>query len=645
MLNAEASSLHRWWVPLAAIATLLAVLLLLFPFNSGDSSLNAPLGFALWAIWTGTGLDTDQDHSYCLLVPLMVGYVLWEKRAELSRAAGRGTNAGLLWIVLGLVAFWLGARAGKQYLGFIGIQLLLYGLITWFWGGAMFRKLLFAWLILIFAWPLPILDTAVAFPLRMIVSTSAHHVLSLIGIANLQSGTALVSAPTAAAAIGSRFQIDVADPCSGLHSLLPFMMFSSFYCYFFLPKSWQKWTVFLSTFFFAIAGNIFRIVTLVTGCLLWGSTFALGTDDNPSAYHEGCGFAVFVVGLGLECLFGYLIVRWSGSPSQEAAIRPTAPENHEPLIPASRNIPVFAFAAIMLVLYLVTPPILLPKEPGVVMALPDEVKLTGFDGGHFYGTPAPVSEAEHKLLPKDTEYARKDYDDFHRHQIYFSIVLSGLQQYTIHPPEICMVAQGWKILGHEDIPVDLDSGHRLMVRNLSLERNEPDADGQLHLRKAYYMYWYVTDGITTASHLERNLLSSWDRVVHGRDHRWAYVIAQSYITDTTYADGLNAGQTREMLTAFIRQIVPTFEKSEIPRYNRRPLIRRTPPRRRPPGCAWTSTTTPASTGARDGSRRACGSSASARFSSTRFRGLQRCAPRCCASSAPASAAAWWCARA
>jgi EpsI family protein len=414
----------------------------------------------------------------------------------------------------------------------------------------------------------------VAFPLRMVVSTSAHHVLNLIGIANLQHGTALLSSPTATAALGDKFQIDIADPCSGLHSLLPFLMFASFYCYFFLPRTWQKWTVFLSTFFFAITGNIFRIIMLVIGCLLWGSTFAVGTNDVPSHYHEGCGFAVFVVGLGLECLFGHLLVRFSPLQSEEARSRQAkaavdseaTPPTPAPVIPLGRSVTIFAFAAVMLVLFLVTPPIVLPKDPGVVMDLPDEVKLAGLDGGHFYGSPAPVSDAEHRMLPKDTEYARKNYDDFHRHKIYFSIVLSGLQQYTIHPPEVCLVAQGWKIVSHQDIPVALDSGHQLLVRNLSLERSEPDSSGQIHVHKSFYMYWYVTDGITTASHLERNLLSSWDRVVHGRDHRWAYVIAQAYITDSIYPEGMNADQTREMLTAFIRQIVPTFEKSEIPSY-------------------------------------------------------------------------------
>ncbi len=565
MLSVPRTNLHRWWIPIAKIGALFGVLLFAFPFNSGDSSINAPLGFALWAIWWGNGPDTSQDHSYCLLVPLMVAYLLWEKRGALAAFAGKGSNAGLVWIIVGLICFWLGARAGKQYMGFIGVQLLIYGLVTWFWGGAMFRKLLFTWAILIFAWPMPFIDTAIAFPLRMIVSTSAHHVLSLIGIANQQSGTALISSATPSLAAGAKFQIDVADPCSGLHSLLPFLMFSSFYCYFFLPRLWQKWLVFFSTFFFAIAGNIFRITTLVIGCLLWGTAFALGTNDVPSSYHEGCGFAVFVVGLGLECLFGYLVVRYSRPPVGEAS---SAPAQGAPLqeVPVWRSATVIGLAAMMLILFFVTPQVYLPRDTGVVMDLPDRVQLDSVAGGDFFGTPAEVSDVEHRLLPKDTEYARKNYDDFHQHRIFFSIVLSGLQQYTIHPPEVCLVAQGWTIASAKDIPIELSSGHRLVVRDLGLSRNVTAGDGDTSVEKADYMYWYVTDDITTPSHLERNLRSSWDRIVHNRDHRWAYVIAMSPVTNTIYNGGMDEHQTRDMLAAFIRQIVPTFQKSEIPSY-------------------------------------------------------------------------------
>ncbi len=569
MFAVPRENLYRWLIPVSATAALLAVLLLLFPFNSGDSSINSPLGIALWQTWTASGSDTP-DHSYCLLVPAMLAYLLFEKRRQIVETPVRGSNLAIAAILLGLLLFWIGSRAGKQYVGCAGIQFIVLGVICWYWGTALFRKLLFGWAILCFAWPLPFLDTAVAFPLRMIVSHCAYATLNLAGIPTVQSGTALFSAPTAAQTMGSRFQIDVADPCSGLHSLLPLLMFSSFYCYFFLAKRWQQWTVFLSSFVFAIVGNVARILMLVGGSILWGSSFAIGTNDVPSSFHEACGFAVFVIVLGLECLFGYLLQlvdrRWARQ--REPRIAPPASSREtdpaSSLVPLWRSGVMAALVALVLVVYAVSPPVYLPTEAGVLLSLPDQVTLPGLDsGGDFFGHPAEVSDVEHRMLPKDTEFARRNYIDYHDHQIFFSIVLSGVQQYTIHPPEVCLVAQGWTITGYEDIPIDLASGHRLTVRNLSLQRDALDA-GQNHITvKAYYMYWYVADNITTPSHAERNWISSWDRVVHNRDHRWAYVIAMSPIMQTISPGGLNAQQTRDMLTGFIRQIVPTFQKNEF----------------------------------------------------------------------------------
>ena len=571
MFRADATNLYRWYFPIGATALLFAVLLFLFPYNSGDSSYNSPLGLTLWSIWTTS--DDTADHTYCLLVPLMLGYLFYEKSALIARTSGRPSNGAIITIILGVILFWIGSRAGKQYIGCTGIQVLLLGVVYWFWSGAVFRRLLFAWAILCFAWPLPFLDTAVAFPLRMIVSHTAYYVLNVIGIATLQSGTALISAPTAALATGARFQIDIADPCSGLHSLLPLLMFSAFFSYFFFQKMWHRWAIFVSAIPFTIAGNVARILMLVIGCLLWGSDFAIGTNNVPSTYHEGCGFAVFVIVLGLECAFGFSLIALDHAYSKRAGIPPVpAPEPIraplEPLsfppVPLWRSGAILVLTIIATAVYAFSPPVFLPSEAGVLMALPEKVDVAGLDsGGSFYGNDAAVTEVEHRMLPKDTEFSRKNYDDFHNHQIFFSIVLSGVQQYTIHPPEVCLVAQGWTIVRSEDVPISLASGHPLVVRNLSLQRDVTNAQHEHLTLKAYYMYWYVADNITTPSHLERNLKSSWDRVVHNRDHRWAYVIAMSPITQTFRPDGLNADQTRSMLINFIRQIVPTFQKDEL----------------------------------------------------------------------------------
>ncbi len=546
---------------------LLAVLLFLFPYNSGDTSVRSPFGITLWNVWTSSGPDTE-DHTYCLLVPLMLAYIFYEKGRELARLPARGETWALIPILLGLALFWIGSRAGKQYMGCGGLQILLLGIINWFWGGAVFRRLLFAWAILAFAWPLPFIDTAVAFPLRMIVSHAAYLVLNLLHIPTIQNGTALISAPFAGAPTGARFEIDIAEPCSGLHSMMPLLMFSAFYCYFFLPKAWQQWTVFISAMPFTIAGNVARILLLVIGCLAWGSAWAVGTNDEPSAYHEGCGFAVFVIVLGLECLFGSWLVRLSGR--SKTAPMTSLPETQAPgeiapiwRIPTWRTRTMFGLAVAALVVFLITPPLYLPTEAGVAMTLPEQVTVSSLDGGHFYGDPAAVSDAEHRMLPKDTEFSRKNYKDYHDHSIFFSIVLSGVQQYTIHPPEICLVAQGWTIVDHQDEPITLASGRKLTVRNLNLQREAVTAGGEHIQVKAFYMYWYVADAITTQSQTERSWISCWDRVVHNRDHRWAYVIAMSPITQSIRPDGMNADQTRQMLKDFIREIVPTFQKNEL----------------------------------------------------------------------------------
>jgi len=565
---------QRWLIPGLSATLLLVVLVIFFPFDSGYSTVRHSLSRTLWSTWTGEVSD-GQDYTYCIWVPVMVAYVLYERASRIAQAPVRGVTGALVLILLGLVLFWIGSRAGKQYIGCVAIEVVLAGCILWFWGVSVFRLLLFAWAILAFAWPLPFIDTAVAFPMRMTVSHVAFHALNLLGIPSVQNGTALVSAPNAAMGLqlGDRFQIDVADPCSGLHSLLPLLMFSAFFGYFFLKRPWQQWTVFLSAIPFAIIGNVVRILLLVIGCITWGASFALGTNEVPSAFHEGCGFAVFVVVLGLECLLGFLLLA-SARSAKGASLATSVPasatgkEESAPEVPRWRSGIMLALTAVMLVVSWNSPPPVLTPEAGVMMSLPDVVTLPGWDGGHFLGLNAPVSEAEQTILPKDTEFARKNYDDFHGHTVFFSIVLSGLQQYTIHPPQVCLVAQGWSIVNEENVRVHLASGRDMEVRNLTIQREEVGANQQHRMEHALYMYWYVADGISTPSRDTRNWLSSWDRVFHNRDHRWAYVIAMAPITESTRQDGLNAGQTRKLLTDFISEVVPTFQKSEMPGLSR-----------------------------------------------------------------------------
>jgi exosortase len=573
-LKIDRANVQRWVLPGLALATLVITLLYFFAFGSDESQTRFSLGTSLWTIWTSSGA-LSEEYSYCLLVPFIVAYLVWNKRSLLAATPVEHDRAGLGWTLLGLLLFWLGARAGKQYIGFAGIQAVLAGGIIWFWGVRIFRVLIFPWAMVGFIWPLLILDSLVAFPLRLHVSRLCYHALNLAGIPCIESGTALFSAPNPAAnlALGDRFKIDIADPCSGMHSLLALLMLSALYAYFCLPRRWQQWTVFFSAIPLAVFGNMVRIFMLVAGSLAWGSSVAVGTDENPSLYHETAGFAVIAIVLVMEYLLGTLLMAVekkrgrAGTSRESARLSPPA----APFPAGQRKMPspwcsavFFGLALLMVLIDQIVPPLALVPQSGVAMELPGEVRMAGTDEGKFYGFPAAVTEVERSLLPKDTEFARNNYTDFRGHSIFFSIVLSGVQQFTIHRPEICLVGQGWVIDGSQDVPVALDSGHTLVARNLLLHRLVIDPQGQSHVLQAYHMYWYVTDGIVTPSYIGRDWSTVWDRVFHNRDHRWAYVAVMSAITKSQRSDGLDGEQTIAMLAEFIRRIVPSVQKSEMP---------------------------------------------------------------------------------
>ncbi len=566
--NLAALARNRWASPLGAALILLWVVFLIFPFSSGDTSVYGPLGWGLWFMWTKSG-DDAQDYSYSLIFLILLVPLLWDRKRALLSTPVEGANWGFPIMLLGLLLFWIGAKSGKQFIGCGGVQILIGGIIAWFWGWRMLRALLFAWIMIVFLWPLPFVDSTIAFPLRMIVSKLSCFTLNLLGEDCVQHGTAIFSAPDLTSAIGDRFKIDIADPCSGIHSLMPLLMFSALYSHFFLSRRWSQWLVFLSTLPFIILGNVVRILLLVMGCLFWGAAFALGTsNENISWYHEAAGFAVFVVVLGSECILGFLLT--ANERHHHAAPKLALLRSDSPVVVDTETVPRWRVVAFMGVITVVlgvwafTPPLRLTTQAGVEMTLPAVVTLLSWPTGPFTGTPIKVSEIERKLLPDDTEFARKLYSDTNGHRIFFSIVLSGRQQYNIHPPQVCLVAQGWTITHEEDYPIKLHSGRTLVVRNLSIQTHVPTGRGEPVLIHGYYMYWYVTSGETTSSHAMRNWMSSRDRVFYNTDHRWAYLIAMSTVTAPLIPGGLDDAQTKKMLAEFIRDILPSVQKSEEP---------------------------------------------------------------------------------
>ena len=108
------------------------------------------------------------------------------------------------------------------------------------------------------------------------------------------------------------------------------------------------------------------------------------------------------------------------------------------------------------------PPNIAP-ESGVVMDLPTLV-------GEYWGTSEPVSPSELALLPADTEFEKRIYQDLSGNSLTAQVVLSGGEKRSIHRPEVCLPGQGWSIQAGEVVPVTLANGRTLDVMKLTLNR-------------------------------------------------------------------------------------------------------------------------------------------------------------------------------
>lgn len=282
-----------------------------------------------------------EEWTHCALVPFMVGFLVWHKRRELATTPVRPSLLGLIPCVFGFVFFWVSYRLDDVYFAFISIQTLTFGAIVFFLGWRWMRALMFPWLFLVFAWPLFFLDNLIAFPLRMVMSNLSTAMLNLVGMNAVQVGTAIQSAadPQLGVPMGRAFQVDVADPCSGMRSLFALIMVSALYGFFTMQSWWKHLLLVAAAVPLAIIGNLARILMLTIGILVFGDTIAIGTLDKPSFFHMFSGFFVFIVALGgmlfiAAILEGspqkWLIRRFSSGKSASTPRRQTRKTNASP---------------------------------------------------------------------------------------------------------------------------------------------------------------------------------------------------------------------------------------------------------------------------------------------------------------------------
>lgn len=268
----------------------------------------------LFAYWSRGG---EYAHGY--VVPIIAaGLFVWLWRRQLVDAPLSPARSGLAVIVLAALLYWVGVRGANPRLVAISLVVLIFGLILYAGGWRWAVALWFPCAFLVFMIPLNFLEPYVSFPLRIFVARISTVLLQVLGLDVFQNGTGILSRS------GRFAPLDVADPCSGIRSLVALMALTSLYGYVTMDRAWKKWVLFVSSIPLAVLGNVARITTVALVAQGFGSDWAM------KIYHDYSGYIVFslailsmvVLGVLLNLQYGELLHRWVYEEVPPPAPRP-----------------------------------------------------------------------------------------------------------------------------------------------------------------------------------------------------------------------------------------------------------------------------------------------------------------------------------
>lgn len=513
-----------------------------------------------------------EDMSHGWLVPFVSLGALWSQRKALREAAGGPCWRGVLWVAGFLVVAWFGGRGAQSRLEQVSLIGLIWALPYALWGKGMERVMRFPAAYLAFTIPVSSFVDFFTIHLRIFSSALATGLLNGVGIVVERSGTALFSRVP-----GAEFNVDVADPCSGVRSLFAMMALTAAYAFFTQKSLLRKWVLFGCSVPIAMVGNMVRIMSICLIATWFGQEVATGY------YHDYSGYVVFLVGVSLMLKAGDLLHKHGGLIERLARFRLPV-WLHRVCVgaeaaqarSAARPYGVVA-AAFVLVMAVFVGNQTVPRPEYnaasfIASALPEtvgeftsevpwfchnpqcletieerELKRAGQAGVDGFVCPAcggalhGASLGETADLPRDTVILKRNYRSPDGLRYSVSVVVGGRSRGSIHRPELCLPAQGFAMLDAGRVELEIGRGTPLAVRKISATRS---GGGSLSI-----VYWFLSNDRESCSHTERIFLDVWDRSIHNRINRWVMVAVN-------VGSALETAEELERFESFLAALYP-----------------------------------------------------------------------------------------
>ncbi len=251
--------------------------------------LAAILGFAVMYVplyriaAEGIWQTEEQGHGAIILAVLV--WLFWTLRHDIDRLPSRpAPMLGWPVFVLGLLVYLTGRVFEISILTFASQPFIVAGVLLLLKGMAAVRVAWFPLIYFVFMIPLPgMLVDAITGSLKGVIANIVEALLYAVGYPIARSGVILSIGP---------YQLQVADACSGLHSMFSLSALGTLFMYMMGRKRNLHHAIMLASILpVAFAANIIRVCTLVL------VTYHLGDEAGQGFLHGAAGMVLMLVAL------------------------------------------------------------------------------------------------------------------------------------------------------------------------------------------------------------------------------------------------------------------------------------------------------------------------------------------------------------
>ncbi|HEX8370087.1 MAG TPA: VPLPA-CTERM-specific exosortase XrtD [Pyrinomonadaceae bacterium] len=464
---------------------------------------------------------TDENYSHGLLVPFVIGFIVWLEFDELKKVS---RNPSLIFggalILLSLLLFLAGTLGAELFMQRVSLVLMLGGAVVYFFGAKILKFLVVPFVLLLLSIPIPqIIFNKIAFPLQIWASQMAIWGIRIFEVPSVRKGNVIELLPQGATQVVS---LEVVEACSGIRSLMTLVTLALVLAYFTRAKKpsaesgwlagvkdfdfWRTVILMFAAIPIAILTNAARVTA--TGVL----TFYYGKQAAEGFAHDISGWLVYLVALGLLILVNFVLKKFRRRSTRKNKSPLNAAERgfDEELI-ADRRSPIANPVYLLLVVLLCGGLFInwLERRGEVAVERKNLSEIPSALGEwRQKGNDIRFSEQTESVL-RTSDYVMRDYylADGSRANLYVGYYASQRTGATYHSPQNCLPGAGWEMKNREPVEIKTPRGKTFTANRYIIQNGD---------YSEVLIYWYEGRGRAVASEYTDKIYTVFDSVARRR---------------------------------------------------------------------------------------------------------------------------------